>query len=64
MGLARTLPVARCNLSSLTREIELASAESCRERAAEVKATIEEEDGATTVADYLEGLSLTRRGRC
>lgn len=57
MGLARALPVARCNLSSLTREIELASADNCRKRAAEVKAMIEDEDGATAVADYLERLS-------
>jgi UDP:flavonoid glycosyltransferase YjiC (YdhE family) len=57
MGLARTLPVARCNLFHLTREIELASAESCRKLAAEVRAEIEEEDGAATVVDYLERLS-------
>jgi UDP:flavonoid glycosyltransferase YjiC (YdhE family) len=62
MGLARVLPVVRCDLSSLTREIELANTDSYRNRAAETRTMIEDEDGATKVADYLEHLSLPGSG--
>ena len=57
LGLSRTLPIARCDSSSLAREIELTDTAAYRKRAAEVMGLVKDEDGAGVVADYLEKLS-------